>query len=138
MPRPVVIGLAALLVVVGIAFGSYRAGWWPGSNPSPQPGATFEQSSIIELQQDAGTASAISKAMAAGTDAERDGYRKQGHDVVAQACTVVGLIRQVPSDLTDFVHTSCLNGQVAPTSEFATAPGDGNDVQPSGAEDVPD
>ncbi len=138
MPRQVVIGLAAVLVVAGIAFGSYRAGWWPGSNPAPQPGASFEQSSIIELQQDASTAAAISKAMAAGTDAERDGYRKQGHDVVAQACTVVGLIRQVPSDLTDFVHASCLNGQVAPTSEFAAVPGDGIDVPPSGSEDTPD
>jgi hypothetical protein len=139
MPRRVVIGLAAVLLVVGVAFGSYLAGWWPGtSSAAAQPGQTFEQSSIVELQQDAGTAAAISKAMAASTDAERDGYREQGHDVVAQACGVAGLIHQIPPDLTDFVHTSCVNGTVSPTSEFATAPGAGNDVPPSGAEDVPD
>ena len=141
MTRRVVIGLAAVLLVVAVAFGSYLAGWWPGTNSAAaQPGQTedFEQSSIIELQQDASTAAAISKAMAAGTPAERDGYLEQGHDVVSQACGVAGLIHQIPPDLTDFVHTSCVNGTISPTSEFAKAPGAGADVAPSPAEDVPD
>ena len=123
MSRALVISLASVagvLLVAGILFGTYRAGWLPGLSPTSQ-GSTFQQSRIDELRADQSAASTASTDMAKASPAGKEVLRQQGHDVVAQACTISGEIHQLPSDLTDFVHRNCAEGEVAPNSEFATA-----------------
>ena len=120
MPRALVISLTGVLLVAGILFGSYRAGWLPGLSPATR-GDTFQQSRIDELRGDQSAATTASADMAKASPAAKEVLRRQGHDVVAQACTINGEIHQLPSDLVDFVHRNCAEGHVAPGSEFATA-----------------
>ena len=113
-------GLAGVLLLAGVLFGSYRAGWLPGLSPA-SPGSTYQQSRIDELRADQSSADTASADMAKADPAAKEVLRQEGHDVVAQACTITGDVHQLPADLTDFVHRNCAEGQVAPGSEFATA-----------------
>jgi hypothetical protein len=117
MPRLFVFGLIALIVAGGTVFGLYQSGWWSPAAASGSP--SFEQSRLTELRGDIGTIQTISTDMATASDAATADLRDQGHDVTAQACTVSGDIRQLPSDLATFVQQNCKDGEVAPGSEFA-------------------
>jgi hypothetical protein len=124
MPRSLAIGLAALVVLAGVAFGTYRAGWWPGTT-SVASDDTYQQSRIDELRGDQSTVGTITTDMAAASDAGKEVLRQQGRDVTAQACTISSEVRQLPSDLTDFVQHNCSDGQIAAASEFAVSPSNG-------------
>lgn len=124
MPRSLAIGLAALVVLAGVAFGTYRAGWWPGTSSVAQ-GDTFEQSRIDELRGDLSTVGTITTDMARSNDAGKEVLREQGHDVTAQACTISSEIHQLPSELSDFVQHNCTDGQVAAASQFADSTSNG-------------
>lgn len=122
MYRKLAFGLAALLVVAGIAFGSYRAGWWPGADADRQS-AVFEQSRVDDLRSDVTAATAVSTDMAAAAPAGQEVLRQQGNEVTTHACEISNEIHPLPADLSAFVQANCANGEVSPSSEFAVSTG---------------
>jgi hypothetical protein len=122
MYRKLAFGLAALLVVAGVAFGSYRAGWWPGTDTDNQA-AMFEQSRVDDLRADVSAATTVSTDMATASPAGKEVLRQQGNAVTTHACSISGEIHPLPADLGAFVRANCAEGEVAPTSEFAVGTG---------------
>jgi hypothetical protein len=122
MYRKLALGLAVLLIVAGIAVGSYLGGWWPGANADSQ-GALFEQSRVDDLRADVSAATTASTDMAAANPASKEILRQQGNAVTAHACSISSQIHPVPADLGAFIQANCADGQVSPTSEFADSTG---------------
>jgi hypothetical protein len=122
MYRKLAFGLAALLVVAGIAVGSYLGGWWPGAGADSQ-GALFEQSRVDDLRADVSAASTASTDMAAASPASKEILRQQGNAVTAHACAISSQIHPLPADLGAFIQANCADGQVSATSQFADSTG---------------
>jgi hypothetical protein len=122
MYRKLAFGLAALLIVTGIAVASYLGGWWPGANADSQ-GALFEQSRVDDLRADVSAATTAGTDMAAASPAGKEILRQQGNAVTAHACAISSQIHPLPADLGAFIQANCADGQVSPTSEFADSTG---------------